>query len=124
MVTTLITIREVRSPKAPACSSLTDLFYGHEDDGRNEVGRREREDACVRVCFTCPYRLMCLRKALLYNEKMGVWGGMGEGERRRFRAHLRREGYLFEVPDGTEFLASLAAFYSAETDSCVRAAEA
>lgn len=103
---------------------MTELFFGPEDDGRNEVQRQEREDECAEVCFTCPYRYMCLRKAVLYNEKLGVWGGMGEGERRRFRAHLRREGYIFDVPDGVEFQAALSTFYTIERDALVLAAEA
>lgn len=37
---------------------------------------------------------------------------MSEYELREFNKHLEEEGYMQEVPEGLEFLASLAAFYT------------
>lgn len=37
----------------------------------------------------CPVRDECLSYALKYNEEFGVWGGLGEKERR----HLIRRGH-------------------------------
>ena len=98
----------------PECEGLTDLFYSPELDGRTEEGRSEREALCKDLCYQCGVRLPCLEKALVWKEDQGVWGGMGEGERRRFVAHLKREGYRDEVPTGLELEASLRQFYSQE----------
>lgn len=51
---------------------------------------------------------------------MGVWGGMSEHERRLFRTHLNREGYRGEVPNGLEFEASVASFYTIRRKAPVR----
>lgn len=36
-----------------------------------------------RVCASCPVRLDCLDYALANDERFGVWGGLGERERRK-----------------------------------------
>lgn len=97
----------------PACYGLTDLFYSPEIDGREEVGRAQREEQCKRVCFKCTLRLRCLQRSLELHEGLGVWGGMGEGERRKFRRHLEAEGYRDEVPELDELRVSLSVFYRA-----------
>lgn len=101
---------------AGACAGLTDLFFSPEDDGRTEAGRSEREDEAKDVCRTCPVRYDCLEHALVWHEDMGVWGAMGEGERRRFVQHLKDEGYENQIPTGVELLASLNQFYIKEGD--------
>lgn len=101
---------EQRSPLP--CAGLVHLFFSPEDDGRDEAGRRARELKCKKICFKCPYRIPCLRSAVEYGDRFGVWGGLSEHEMRLFRVHLRFEGYEEEVPDGLEFLASLASFYT------------
>ena len=104
-----------------SCEGVMDLFFSPGDDGRNEVGRREREKKCKNICATCPVRIPCLWKALVWNERLGVWGGMSEAERRRFRTHLRKEGYTDEMPQGMELRAAMASFYSQERHIPVRA---
>lgn len=42
-----------------------------------------------RVCAGCPVRLPCLEHALEWPEKLGVWGGTTEQERRRLRRLAR-----------------------------------
>lgn len=96
---------------APECVGLTSLFFSPKLDGRKEEGRSEREALAKDHCYRCQLRVWCLEKALVWHEESGVWGGMGEGERRRFQAHLKREGYGDEVPTGSELQASLLAFY-------------
>lgn len=103
-----------RDKPVQACLDLTHLFFSPEEDGRTEVGRSEREAMAKQQCFVCAYRLGCLEKSLVWKEELGVWGGMGEGERRRFAAHLKQEGYTDEVPTGPEFRASLRSFYRSE----------
>lgn len=95
----------------PLCKDETELFYGPEEDGREEEGRSEREDLCKQICWKCPYRIRCLEESLVNRELWGVWGGQGEGERKRFRQHLQAEGYTGgEVPHGRELYAAERAF--------------
>lgn len=100
----------------PPCMGLNDLFFGPGTDGREEQGRAEREAVCKNICGTCPIRIPCLETALIYEAKWGVWGGMGEGERKAFVAHLKEEGYTNQVPEGNELLASIRSFYKAYID--------
>jgi hypothetical protein len=102
----------VHDEQPPECKQHLDLFFAPVDDGRIEEGRVEREAAAATICFSCPYRIKCLDHALVTREPYGVWGGMGEGERRKFVDHLRTEGYArHEVPPGLELIAALNAFY-------------
>lgn len=101
---------ERRSAAAP-CSGLWDLFFGPDLDGRQEKGRSEREDKARRICLDdCKCRMDCLENALVLGEEHGVWGGMSESERKKFREHLRAEGYTV-IPQGDEFWAALNSFY-------------
>lgn len=102
-------------PDASTCDEHGDLFFGTSEDGRMEEGRVEREALAAAVCFSCPVRLRCLEKALVLAEPYGVWGGMGEGERRRFVKHLRSEGYRNEVPVMDELTASVQQFYKVDS---------
>lgn len=50
-------------------------------------------EAAKQVCVTCPCQVDCLQFALDTNQDAGVWGGLGEEERRvirRQRAAARR----------------------------------
>jgi len=55
-----------------------EIFYPPEEDDALEAKS---------ICADCPVREVCLDYALSRREKMGVWGGMTERER---RALLRR----------------------------------
>jgi hypothetical protein len=96
----------------PPCSSDAELFYSPAEDGREEVDRVGREALAGMVCVGCPGKVACLYQSLLRREYYGVWGGMGEGERRAFRAHLIEEGYgPTEIPRGKELESALVSFY-------------
>jgi WhiB family transcriptional regulator, redox-sensing transcriptional regulator len=41
------------------------------------------------ICEGCPVREVCLEYALANNIEHGVWGGLGENERRRLRRRRR-----------------------------------
>jgi WhiB family transcriptional regulator, redox-sensing transcriptional regulator len=43
-------------------------------------------DRAKRVCANCPVQAPCLDWALATGQKLGVWGGTAEGERRVLRA--------------------------------------
>jgi WhiB family redox-sensing transcriptional regulator len=57
-----------------------ELFY----PGRGESCREAKA-----VCAGCPVRVECLEYALETGEKLGIWGGASERERRRLRARRR-----------------------------------
>lgn len=38
-----------------------------------------------KVCLTCEVRAECLEAALLNDERFGIWGGLSERERRRYK---------------------------------------
>ena len=103
-----------RELRPPPCYGLSEAFYGPETDGRREEGRKEREAFAVDVCMGCDHRMLCLERALVLEEHRGVWGGMTEGERRKFNRHLRAEGYTDGVPEGDELWSSLNAYYRAQ----------
>jgi WhiB family redox-sensing transcriptional regulator len=75
-----------------ACQRLpTDLFFpiGH-GPGAQAQTRLAKE-----ICDACPVRSQCLDYALATNARYGVFGGLGEDERRevrRGRAHGFRLG--------------------------------
>jgi len=65
-----------------ACKGLdASVFYPDDDD-----------DASVAkaVCDGCPVKIACLEHALAVREKVGVWGGTTERDRRRISRQRRR----------------------------------
>lgn len=58
-----------------------ELFFGpNRFEPKRE--RLEREAAAKQVCATCPVSSECLEHAIVMGEAFGVWGGLGETERR------------------------------------------
>lgn len=55
------------------------LFYGPEDETRENREAREKQAAAV--CARCPVRSACLQYAVEHRERYGVWGGLGENAR-------------------------------------------
>jgi WhiB family transcriptional regulator, redox-sensing transcriptional regulator len=51
----------------------------------------------IAVCRECPVRLECLEWSLETCQDAGVWGGVGEEERRAIRRQRRRDGELTTV---------------------------
>ena len=54
-----------------------DLFFPERGEGH---GREARA-----VCAGCPVRDECLDYAIALGERLGIWGGLGDGERRQVR---------------------------------------
>lgn len=44
--------------------------------------RLDREHAAVAICGTCPVLDACREHAVTHGEYYGVWGGLGEADRR------------------------------------------
>jgi len=65
-----------------ACRGLdASIFYPETDD---------EADVAKQVCAECGVREACLEYALARREKVGVWGGATERERRRILRQRRR----------------------------------
>jgi WhiB family redox-sensing transcriptional regulator len=70
-----------------ACVSNPNLF--HAPFAEKSQAKERREQEAKTVCRTCEVRLDCLEYALSRPEPDGVWGGMGEQERRDLRREAR-----------------------------------
>ncbi|MFI7644143.1 WhiB family transcriptional regulator [Nonomuraea sp. NPDC049400] len=65
------------------------LFFGM--DGERGELRDLREQKAKEVCAQCPVKLFCRETAFILKMDAGVWGGLGEDERRsKRRAWVRR----------------------------------
>lgn len=60
-----------------------EIFYPEHGQHRPEA---------LQLCKECDVQIECLAYALLYTERLGIWGGMGERERRPLRRKLRSVG--------------------------------
>jgi WhiB family redox-sensing transcriptional regulator len=68
-----------------SCAQIDpDLFFA--------VGAREHKLA-KRICRTCPVRRECLAYAMDEPVDHGIWGGMTERERRRYRRQAGPAGW-------------------------------
>lgn len=77
-----MSLKQIEWRKLGACRGLDAVvFYPDEDD--------EAEEAKA-VCEGCSVRVACLEHALMSREKVGVWGGATERERRRIIRQRRR----------------------------------
>ncbi|WP_420450489.1 WhiB family transcriptional regulator [Ilumatobacter sp.] len=65
-----------------ACRGLAaEIFYPDDEDGALDAKA---------VCDGCAVRSACLEHALASREKVGVWGGASERDRRRIVRQRRR----------------------------------
>ncbi len=58
-----------------------EVFYPSEED----EGLEAKE-----ICAACPVREACLEYSIVARERIGVWGGLTERERRRLVRQRRR----------------------------------
>ena len=70
------------------CREVSTTVFFHPWGERGDR-RRQREVVAKEICASCPVIDQCARHALTAREQYGVWGGMGEDER---RAMLRGTG--------------------------------
>lgn len=64
-----------------------ELFFPIGNAGPAQLqGRQAR-----RICAGCPVQAQCLRYALDTDEKVGIWGGTDEDERRAIKRRAARE---------------------------------
>lgn len=62
-----------------ACKGCDPQLF-HPERGANVAVREAKK-----VCHGCPVQQECLEWALEHDERLGVWGGMSERQRRRIR---------------------------------------
>jgi WhiB family transcriptional regulator, redox-sensing transcriptional regulator len=78
------------------CSDQDWRAYGHCAEIDPEVwfavGAREHKFA-KKICQSCPVRQQCLEYAMEAPVDYGVWGGLTERERRRFRRQAGADGW-------------------------------
>jgi WhiB family redox-sensing transcriptional regulator len=67
-----------------ACGGLDPAIFFPDEEDENQVQEAKA------ICAECSVRLTCLEYALAAREKMGVWGGATERERRRIIRQRRR----------------------------------
>jgi WhiB family redox-sensing transcriptional regulator len=72
-----------------ACRGMNSEYFFHADAERGRV-REWREARAKAICQTCPVILECREHALNVQEAYGIWGGLGENERREIIAQRRR----------------------------------
>ncbi len=72
--------------------AASELFFGSAQETRRE--RIDRERRAKALCDACPVLSVCRDRAIETLELYGVWGGLGEQERRQ---HLVRTGRLASV---------------------------
>ena len=63
-----------------ACRDHDPRLWFPTDTGRSETAARAKA-----ICRDCPVSLPCLNWALDNGERFGIWGGLGEQERKRLR---------------------------------------
>jgi len=71
------------------CRGANSAIFFHPDNERGSA-RAVREERAKRICAVCPVVEQCRQHALEAQEPYGVWGGMGEDERRKIIASTRR----------------------------------
>lgn len=77
-----MSLQELKWWDLGACRGLAaEVFYPDDDDGA---------EAAKAVCAGCSVKGPCLDYALAVREKVGVWGGATERDRRRILRQRRR----------------------------------
>lgn len=71
-----------------SCASVdTDVFFAMDPD---EPGAKPANFNEARaICYSCSWQVRCLDYALSEPSLLGVWGGLSERERSRFRGRHR-----------------------------------
>jgi len=74
-----------------SCRGADSSLFFHTDNERGSA-RERRETRAKAICQTCPVLAQCRKHALAVQEPYGIWGGLGEIERRELFLRERRAG--------------------------------
>ena len=85
-----------------SCRGVDSTFFFHPDAERGPA-RRAREERAKAICRACPVLEQCREHALAVQEPYGIWGAMGEGERRDVISKRRRAARLAARGTAPEF---------------------
>lgn len=72
-----------------SCRGADSSLFFHTDNERGSA-RERRETRAKAICQTCPVLAQCRRHAMTVQEPYGIWGGLGEIERRELFLQQRR----------------------------------
>ncbi|MFA9432879.1 WhiB family transcriptional regulator [Egicoccus sp. AB-alg2] len=97
MASTVRFVSEAWEQQARCRTEDPALFFGPAGF-ESKQDRQHREDAAKAVCAACPVLARCREHALMSGEAYGVWGGLGEMDRRSLLA--RQEPALASVRAG------------------------
>jgi WhiB family transcriptional regulator, redox-sensing transcriptional regulator len=75
-------VKDIKWRELGACRGLDATIFYPEPE--------ESAESAKAVCEGCSVRIACLEHALSSREKVGVWGGATERERRRILRQRRR----------------------------------
>lgn len=65
------------------CLEVGGDFWHPEKGGSTREGKK--------ICFACPVREACLEHALEHDERLGIWGGLSERQRKTLQRQRREE---------------------------------
>ena len=82
------TTREVFFPEPPAWQRQGACLGAHPDLFFPEKGQSTKP--AKKICKNCQVKEECLQFALDRGERFGIWGGMSEKKRRKFKAKRAR----------------------------------
>jgi WhiB family redox-sensing transcriptional regulator len=71
------------------CRGMDSAFFFHPD-GERGPARSRREARAKAICQACPVLAQCRTHAMTVQEPYGIWGGLGEIERRQLFLRQRR----------------------------------
>ncbi|MEV6910901.1 WhiB family transcriptional regulator [Amycolatopsis sp. NPDC051071] len=74
-----------------SCRGADSSLFFHTDNERGSA-RERRESRAKAICQSCPVLAQCRTHALAVQEPYGIWGGLGEIERRELFLRERRAG--------------------------------
>ncbi len=74
-----------------SCRGADSSLFFHTDNERGSA-RERRESRAKAICQTCPVLAQCRTHAMAVQEPYGIWGGLGEIERRELFLRQRRAG--------------------------------
>ena len=72
-----------------SCRGADSALFFHTDNERGSA-RERRESRAKAICQTCPVLAQCRTHAMTVQEPYGIWGGLGEIERRQLFLRQRR----------------------------------
>ena len=78
-----VPVKQIQWRELGACRGLDPTIF-YPDEGNEDAAEAKA------VCAECGVRVACLEYALATREKVGVWGGATERERRRMIRQRRR----------------------------------